>query len=264
MEQRVKEVFESRQAITNNIDELLKYSRAFHKDKEKSCAQLSLFGEETIDIVKPELKKRALSDQDIYGLSMKEKEVLGMSITYDPFQEFILIENCLCTSTVFEMSMLTEDKANCVFIALLKEARVMMSKKGNRYYKLLWERDGVEFNAYLDWRSSDKIISECVTGKIHIIRAGYLGGRYVTSKVTVIDRIDPSKYIKSINIILNRPEAVVGVRMQLFINSDNKGVPVTVEYEGAKFPFKDNVSLNADAVNKIISNGCKVQLNRSI
>jgi len=264
MEQSVRDVLENRQMIVDNVDKLVALSR--NKNKFRSTGQLSLFGEETIELDKPSLDKRYLSDLELLDIVRMEEDVLGMSVTYDLYGEYVLIEKTLCNITLSELEQVINDKQNAIFIAKLARIRPMQSKTGNKYLKLYFVRNGLELEMYLFGEYYESNLRNLFKDKIYIVRCNYNSSKqnYIVTKVQDVTTIDPSKYIKSINIRLDKLQTLQFVKALLYTIKSDNGVNVTIELNDSKYPYRNKVWLDAHECNRLINKGCKIELNRSL
>ena len=258
-----KEIFENRLMIHDNAEGLIKYGQKYQKSK--SVGQMSLFDEE-IEIEPILLEKKDLSEFGLVEMAEKEKELLGIALTHDPYSEHILLEKTLCTSTLKDV-VFAEDNTNTeIILCKISKVEKKTSKAGNNYYLLALSRDGVETKAFLFGDDIKNNFTKIIPNKIHVIKTMASGSMLTIKKIDVCDNIDVSKYVGKVLVELPNNLAVFE-RIRNYIHFNMKkddGLNLYFRYNGEVLDnpvFK--VKVNNEDCNELVNLGCKIFIKRA-
>ena len=259
-----KDIFEFRKSIADNAEALVKYGQK--SQKSMSINQMSLFDSEELEIEPIVFDKKDLSEFGLVEMAEKEKELLGIALTHDPYSEFILLEKTLCTSTLKDV-VFAEDNTNTeIILCKISKVEKKTSKAGNAYYLLTLSRDGLETKAFLFGDDIKSNFSKITPNKIHIIKTMASGSMITIKKIDVCDAIDVSKYVGKILIELPSSLALFE-RIRNYIHFNMKkdnGLNLYFRYEGEVLDnpvFK--VKVNNEDCNELVNLGCKIFIKRA-
>lgn len=245
MNNYIKEKLNHRQVLIDNI------SAVYDSTKKKDSNQLSLFDEV---VNKPELELK--SDINYLELLRREKENLGLSITYNVLLEYELVKLKHCNITINEIFKLKEDKKDLIFIAELSSVKNMIAKSsGNKYTKLYFEDNTDVQEFYLFGKYYKNLLNQCFTNNYYIVKCNYNYDRqsaFVT-KIENLNSFDIKKYVSKITIGCNKSQIfslrdyvfkhMIGSDYELYFNIDNVKI---------KAPY--NVKINPEIIQTLDKN----------
>lgn len=255
-----KDTFEYRRSISDNIDELVAYGKAF--SKKAPLNQLSLFGTDDIEIKRPDITVNRLSQYELIDQSNKEVDIIGLPITYNEFDDYILIEKTLCNSSLQEAFFCTENGKEMTMLVKVVKIEIRKSKSNNKYAKISVERNGVEIKLYLfgnDWQS---VLRGIIVNQIHIARIIYNNDLYSIKKIQLCENIPVDKYIKSISLSM-RKDAVSRVNAYVF-NSMVLKAKIPIDYIIDSKVYKSILLSSISSKNclELIDMGCEIKINK--
>ena len=261
MNELKKNILENRVVIADNLDAIIKYGQK--SQKSKSVGQLSLFDslDDEVQIEPIRLKERQLSDYELGEAAKKERELIGVPLTYDPFTEYFLIERTLCTSTLKEI-IFAEDNTNTeTFLCEITKTEKRTSKAGNGYYKVYMTRDGDETYAYLFGDNIANNLRKINPGKIHIVRTISSGNMLTVKKIEQCDNVNISNYVAKV--LVELPDKMVNldkIRNYIYFSmKKDEGVNLYFKYGGEVLDnpvFK--VSVSNENCEELMELGCKI------
>ena len=157
MNQEIKDKLLWRATIIENSESLIR--SCSRNDK----AQLSLFEEtkhETITLEIPEINPE--------DWVRKESDVLGVSLTYNIQDRYILHSKRFCNSTLRSINELTESGDKLIFIARIDEIEYRKSLAGNNYARINWK------DYFMTYAAAASLRSSCVRRKYGAIIVKYI------------------------------------------------------------------------------------------
>ena len=253
-------VFENRKSISDNIETLIFYGKAFQK--KSPVNQLSLFGTSDIEIKRPDISSARLSDYELLNQSDKEIESIGLPITYDEFGRYILIEKTLCDTSLNEASLCEEAGKEMTILAKVVKIEVKVSKNDNNYVRLIVERNGVSLTVFVfgkDWQST---LIGIVVNQIHIVRVIHNNNLFSIKKIQFCENIPIEKYIKSISLSLDKNN-VSNVSAYIFKNLILRAkIPINYIIDGKVFESIAIGSINSKNCLELIDMGCEIKINK--
>lgn len=211
MNNQIRETLANRAVIMNNLENLIKYGNDFKKNSQ----QLSLFGSSI------EAKPRMIVPDYINFDDMikKEKDALGVCLTYDIFNRYILLIKRFCNNNVMSLNSMTESKLNgIILIASIADIEYKKSIAGNNYAKITIQDANDSCNVFLWGTIYQTHISKVIKDKLYMIELGYNKENESVFILNIKDlnSIDPKEHISTIVLGLNNFSNVVAVRKYVF------------------------------------------------
>ena len=235
MNDEIKSKLEWRETVVDNLEKLIKHG------SNQDNNQLSLFGnsKETIKLETP----KVFNYKQILD---KETEVLGVNLTYNVFDRYILIYKRFCNSTIRTVVESTESINKAIFLATVRDIEYKKSQAGNNYAKILLQDHDSSISVFLWGEFYKKKISSIFKDKIYLIEVTYNNENNSTAIVNLrdVNDIDIKDYISSIIIHLDSPKntakVVPYIHQKMFGNDYN----FKFNYCGDIFnaPYKINFS----------------------
>lgn len=211
MNQEIISTLNERNIILSNLDSLIKHGN----DSKKNKNQLSLFGGQ--ESFKPKLSEP--ENTNYQDLLDKEKDTLGVCLTYNIFDRHILLVKRFCNNTVRSLNEMTESKqSGIVLIAQITDFKFKKSKAGNNYAKITIQDHNSSAEAYIWGDIYKKHISSLFKGQIYLIELGYNKDNESVFILNIKDvrDIDPKDYVSKIILHLNNFRDAVLVRPYTF------------------------------------------------
>lgn len=199
MNQSLREDYDFRATVLSNIGNLIA-----HYSK-KDTAQMSLFpiSEDTsFEMTRPE-------NINYKEIAAAEKDVLGVCLSYNEFDRFVLERLRFCNTTIEGINELIEDSDNLIFIATVDDIEYKKSQFGNNYAKLTLRDNITSINLFLFGDMYKKYIASIYKNKFYLIRASYTAETQRTNILSIkgIEDIDISDYVSGIKIYLGQDMA---------------------------------------------------------
>ncbi len=227
---QIKPIYGFRKSIVNSCDEIIKDAKM--KQKNSSIGQLNLFLEieDGLTIIPQDLNAFEVTE-----MIERETESIGLSILYDEFSDYFLYEKVLCNISLSDLRSFNEDKSDMIFIGKLIEIRNMTSKKGNKYAKLKFSKQGNDNIFYLFGRNYEQFYDQLIKNKIYIIECFYSSknSSYSIVNITCPDSFIMSEYISDIAIVIKDKESIPVIRRFLF---EKMRIPNHLPINKAKLP----------------------------
>jgi len=269
MDSRTEEVIEYRERIVQNVETLMKYAKQFQKDKEQG--QMSLFSTETVEIDKPKLIKPQIDPLVQKNVLLQEVDKIGLSLLYDEFNKFTIIESALCTYKLHEIENHSEDITNGIMLVHINGIEPRFTKYGKKYAKLFVDRNGVRVKMYLFSDNYDEVIRDIYKGRIYLVKFNYESdnGTFVIKKISEASRIHYDKYIKKIIINMDKEkyqnmEYLKRIRNYLFTCKDNDGLDFSFRIKDDEYPMPYKIFLDYNDVEKIYEYECTINVERKV
>ena len=188
--------FRFRQTIVDNLDTIIKQGKQMKKEKLNSNSQLSLFDDSNFDIeidtslpiYKGKINKMKFAE--------KERELLGISITYNPLNDARIFEDIYCNHSPIDLLYLEKDEKNIVIMDYIIDIEHRTSKRGNSYAKIFISTLGRETYFYLFGENYKKFMPTIFRNKIYLFKLTYnTPSKRFNRNNIVIDNIKNIEYI---------------------------------------------------------------------
>jgi DNA polymerase III alpha subunit len=232
MNDDIKDKLLWRATIIENSESLIKSCSRINKN------QLSLFEEVKNDAV--ELK----SPQDLnYDLMVeKEVDVLGVALTYNIQDKYILHTKRFCNHTLRSINELMVDEGRIVFIAKINDIEYRTSMAGNNYAKIFWKDFDSTTRMYLFGDMYQKLISKAFKGRYYLCECSYNKDKDSLNIVNfkAIEELEIKEYINEIVLVVDDPEKLPELRNYVWKNMIGDEYKLTFLYKGVEFsaPYK--------------------------
>jgi DNA polymerase III alpha subunit len=251
MDKSTEIILTNRQILLDNVGDL------HNKYKNHNPNQLSLFDNKENEINELQLK----SNVNFNDLLNKEKEVLGICISYNRLIPYSLIRSKICNTNIGNVFDNKKNNDNLKFIGNLSSIKHMTAKSsGNKYAKLFFEDETGVYEFYLFGEQYKKYIQSTFTDRIYMVKATYKldrGSAFVT-KLIEADRLDISKIISNIYIEISSTEKAIKIREYVYKNMIGKDYNLYYRFfeKEIKAPYK--IKINNLIVEELINNGYNV------
>lgn len=212
MNEQIKRQYEERAIILENLDAVLSNTRKSNK------SQLSLFADqinESISLKMPEVL-------DFNKIAEDEEAVLGICLSYNKYDKYILHKLTFCNSTVRSVNQTTEDNQNLIFIGTIKTINYLKSKFGNNYAKVTIRDYDSTLDAYIFGDVYKNNISSMYVGREYLFKVSYSQERQSVTilKIAEINTLDLNEYIDSIILTIKEDlKSVIQVKELTNVNS---------------------------------------------
>ena len=233
MNQEIKDKLLWRATIIENSESLIR--SCSRNDK----AQLSLFEEtkhETITLEIPEINPE--------DWVRKESDVLGVSLTYNIQDRYILHSKRFCNSTLRSINELTESGDKLIFIARIDEIEYRKSLAGNNYARINWKDYDSEAKMFLFGDKYQKLISRAFTGRYYLCECLYNKDKESLSIVNfkAIEDIIIEDSVSTIMLEVENPYLIAELRNYIFKKMIGTQYNLVFLYKGDKIeaPYKIN------------------------
>jgi len=203
MNNQIRDVLSNRVTIVENIDNLVKYGNDF----KKNLQQLSLFGN-SIE-AKPKLSE--INNINYYEAVTKEKNILGICLTYNIFDKYFLIKKRFCNNTISSLNEMTEDcPSGIILLSSINDIEYRTSLAGNKYAKLQLQDYDSSCGVYLWGSAYQKNISKIFKDRIYLIELGYNKDNESVFIINIrpVDDINPQEYISTIILGIDKSNTV--------------------------------------------------------
>ena len=234
MNQTIKDKLLWRATIVENSESLIKSCSRNDKN------QLSLFESvknETVSLNVPE-------DINYEALIEKEVDILGVALTYNIQDRYVLYYKKFCNNTLRSINELTETSNGLIFIAKISDIEYRVSGAGNNYAKIWWKDDDSTTRMYLFGDAYQKLISKAFKGRYYLCEASYNKDKESLNIVRfrAIEDLDLADYITTILIYVEDPESIVELRNYVFSKMIGSTYDLIYVYKGDEFkaPYKIN------------------------
>lgn len=230
---KIKETIDYRALILENTETLIKSC------SKKNIGQLSLFGEEQ---TKETIALKQPDNVDTEYYFEKESEVLGICLTYNMQDKYILHSKRFCNSSVRLINELTETKNNLVFIAKISDIEYKTSMMGNNYARIKFRDYDSELQAFLFGESYKNLISTAYKGRYYICECFYNNEKQSVSIVNFkpIEEVDILSFINTIILEVSDKYKIFELRDFIWNNMIGSDYDLIFSYDGEQFraPYK--------------------------
>ena len=188
-EQDTSRLFQARLKIVHNAAKLVKYGG----DEQKSAGigQMSLFQDAEMSS-KPEMDD--FDDEvDLLQMSLKEAELIGVQLTYDIMQKYLIHYKTYVTHSIQEINELVQNAGNIVTIGMVTSLVFNTGASGKPYIKMIISDKGYDMTIYINGKNYDKfktlfknhkvymfsLIKNTKNGYVNIMHATEIGRAHV-------------------------------------------------------------------------------------
>lgn len=235
MNQQIRDQLLWRATIVENSESLIKSCSRNNKD------QLSLFAEtknETVDLKIPK-------DVNYETLLQKEVDLMGVALTYNIQDRYILHSKRFCNNTLRSINELSESQGKIVFIAKIDEIEYKTSLSGNNYARILWKDSDSECRMFLFGDQYQKLISKAFKGQYYLCECLYNKDKESLSIVNfkAIEDIEITENVSTIILhVEDDIESVISLRNYVFTKMIGSQYDLIFIYKGSenKAPYKIN------------------------
>lgn len=238
MNQEIRDKLLWRATICENAGKIVNSSNKMDK------RQLSLFDEvksETVSLSIPE-------DIDYEDWIQKEINALGISLTYNIQDKYILHSTRFCNTTLRDIETLKVDSKDLLFIAKLKDVEYRTSQSGNSYAKLIWSDSDILMRMYLFGDNYKKLIPNCIKGKYYLAQCSFnsSNGNSSLDKLKCLDDISITEYINTIILTVEIPEHITELRHYVWNNMIGSDYDLIFKYKDEEFKAPYRIKFNED------------------
>lgn len=163
MNTEISKIFYERARIVQNLDKIIKSS----KKSKSNSGQFSLF-----DMVDEASVEVQLDEPEAFSpieMAAAEKDALGFSMTYSPFEEYELVRCRYCDSNISDLQQDNEYIGNRTLLAEIRSIEYKVSQYGNNYAKIYWGDETGQERLYLSKATYRRLISKCFVGTIYLL-----------------------------------------------------------------------------------------------
>lgn len=211
-----------RATIIENAESLIK-SGSHNKN------QLSLFED-----VKNDTISLRIPEVNYQEMIQKETDVLGVALTYNIQDKYIIHSRRFCNHTLRSINELTESEGNLNFIAKINDIEYRVSTAGNNYAKIFWQDYDSTVKMYLFGKTYQKLVSRAFKGRYYLCSAIYNKDKESLSIVNfkAIEDILITEYVSTITLVVEDPESIVELRNYIFKNMIGSDYNLEYSYKG--------------------------------
>lgn len=232
MNQQIRDSLLERETILENIESIMKSC------SNKNTSQLSLFEDVKTETISLKIPENVNYDE----LIQKEVDVLGISLTYNLQDRYILHSRRFCNHTLKTIEELTSNENRIVFIAKIDDIEYKKSLLGNNYARITWKDYDSEATMFLFGDNYQKLISRAFKGRYYLCECNYNNEKNSLSIVNFrpIEDINIEEYISTIIIEPKDKYHIFSLREYVFSNMIGGGYNLIFLYEGQELvaPYK--------------------------
>jgi DNA polymerase III alpha subunit len=190
MNESLKEEYANRAVMLENLDNIMAHARR------KDTSQLSLFQEETHQTI--QLKQP--DNINFQSIAKMEKDVLGVCLSYNEFDKYILHSLLFCNNTINDVHQIIENNNNIIFMGIVEEIDYRKSQYGNFYAKVSVRDFAASIDLFLFGGLYKKHISQIFKGRCYLIKCTYDSATQRTNIVSLkcVDDLNINDYISGI------------------------------------------------------------------
>lgn len=234
MNQKIRDELLWRATIVENSESLIKSCSRNNKN------QLSLFAEtknETINLKEPQ-------DVNYEELLQREVDLMGVALTYNIQDRYILHSKRFCNNTLRSINELSESQGKIVFIAKIDAIEYKTSLSGNNYARILWKDSDSETRMFLFGEQYQKLISKAFKGRYYLCECSYNKDKesLLIVNFKAIEDIEIADSVSTIILDIKDPESMVLLRGYVFSRMIGSQYDLILQYKGSEFnaPYKIN------------------------
>lgn len=255
------EIFKNRLRIVNNVEKLLQYGREYQANKR--IGQMSLF-QEDMSLMRPVLNDVVINSEIALAMADKEREVLGLSLTYDKYEDFFIHDKLLSNASMLDVTYNSEPDRTFNVVLEIKDILYKKSRYGNNYSIVVFEKDGLEVKAFMFGNINKKNVFRIYKKGIFIVRLYYDQETYQIHKIDPISSIDIMRYLSHIEVEIGNVNLLPDIRYHYWNFMRQKG-PYLLKFKWRGEiinNFSDNVSFTKDDYIKLSSMNCNIKFIR--
>lgn len=243
-----------RYSIFENIDELVEYGKQFQK-QQNNTQQLSLFDfKETISRPNFELKQ-----VNPYLVLEKESEALGIPISYNIYDEYMLQELYFCNCTLEELETEPSDRS-VTFLAQFKE---MTLNYENSIGKGRLIKNKLELKTVLFSKEIEAYYKYINRKDIFLIKGTY-SAQYNSIRILKLKPVKDVKFdIKNVKIILDTDnEFISQIRAYIYANmySSRSNTKLIFKIEDSQITANYNINFNSTNYIDLLKYNVKIEI----
>lgn len=210
MNQQIRDNLYDRAVTLENLESIMKSC------SNKNSSQLSLFD----DVKKETISLKIPENVNYDEMIQKEVDVLGVSLTYNIQDRYILHSRRFCNHTLRTINELTESQDRIVFIGRLDEIEYKKSLAGNNYARITWKDYDSECRMFLFGDSYQKLISRAFKNRYYLCECSYNNDKNSLSIANFrpIEDININEYITTIILEPKTKEHIFQLRDYIFSN----------------------------------------------
>lgn len=200
------ELFRSRKTVVDNSEKIMNTVKSSQKADLSSTGQMSLFDAGMKDVIgRPKLVEHS-DPIDIMQCVREEIDLLGMCLTYDPLEEYEIIDALYCTHTTADLLSVTENTKGMIVMDWIYDIDYRISKKsGTPYCKLHLASLGADHYLYLWGKNFQKLIKTVFKNNVYLLEVEYMEptpefskSSLVCSYLKNVKSVDPTAKYKQI------------------------------------------------------------------
>jgi len=221
-----RDILRYRITLLRNTDKILKAAKKSEKANENAHGQLSMFDvglvKESPNVELDEYEGH-VHEMDLVNM---EKEVIGLSLTFDPLEECEMYKSLYCTNEVDDVNKIIKAKEGIVIMDYITKIKHLPSRKGNMYARIETSElaNGNFFYLFGDMYKDN--IRDLFINQIYLIELTYNEPSLTFDRDSlVIDRI---KNIKDVDItreyerIMSKSKSTIGLNEPWMIKNRKK------------------------------------------
>lgn len=238
MIQEIKDKLLWRATIIENLSSLIKSCSRGNSD------QLSLFE----DIKSEMIHLKIPEDVDYEEMINKEANVLGVSLTYNIQDKYVLHSKKFCNHTLRSIDELSISSDKLVFIAKIDNIEYRVSSSGNNYAKIFWKDYDSITRMYLFGKTYQKFISKAFKGQYYLCEAIYNKDNESLSmvKFKAINEIEIKDYVSVIELSIDDIRLIPELRSYVFKNMIGSDYDLIFNFKDTKFKAPYKINFNED------------------
>jgi len=251
MYKEAEDILIYRQTLLDNADGL------YSKYKKNDRNQLSLFGAEEDSNLELKLKSKI----DVNELLSKEREVLGLCISYNKLSKYQLIKSKICNTNLKDIFLLNENNKNLKFIGDLTQIKHMTAKvSGNKYAKLSFEDETGSYEFYLFGKQYKELIPKLFLNRVYLVKVNYNSdrGSASVSMITEAENFNVTKFISDIYIESDVFYNMVQLKPYIFKNMIGNSHNLYFVFNGKEIKAPYKININNSIVEDLINNGFNI------
>lgn len=235
LNEHLKNIYDWRATILSQSENLVAH---FSKINSSQMSLFPISEDESFEMGKPK-------DIDYEKIAEQEFKVLGICLSYNPFDQFILQRLRFCNSNISDIANIIEDNDNIIFIAKVDEIEYLTSKYGNFYAKITFKDAESSVQIYLFGDMYKRYIGSIYKNKYYLIKSSYDAKTQRISVLSIknICDIEMSEYISEIKLHLGLDiRNIILVKEYVGIKMFGNSFDLVFIYEGIEYkhPLKIN------------------------
>jgi DNA polymerase III alpha subunit len=217
----INDIFKARLSITESAGELHKYGEKYQKNS--TAGQMSLFGSNDVTL-KPTIKQFS-GEVNKLQMSISESELIGVCVSYDYSENYLLHRIAYETHSVAEVVTSTIDIKKAVIIGLVKDITHGTSKSGNKYDKIHIYDNGTAIDIFISGNKYREYSGFFYKNTMYLFQLSVSGGgRYINLIASIHpDKLDPIKKFNSVRLLVRNVNQSRSIRNYVHKNMFGSG-----------------------------------------